>query len=131
MSNEAAKTHVLIIDDDPITLETASLLLTRSGYTVSVLVGGGHRLDTVAALRPDVILLDVNMPVVSGDELLESLGADPRLSEVPVVYFSSNDEQMLRQLVRSTGAAGYVSKSEMAMGFGARLSRIMALSAQA
>ena len=64
-------------------------------------------------LRPDLILLDVNMPGLAGDKLAELLKANCTTRELPIVFYSSNDEDVLRETVKRFGARGYISKGSV------------------
>ena len=116
---------VLIIDDDLHLLETARTLLERAGYRVAVYSGRFDRLGFVVREAPDLVLLDVNMPVVPGDELYALFREHATLQHVPVVFFSSNDETDLRLLVRRCGAMGYIPKSAVGADLPARVARYL------
>jgi DNA-binding response OmpR family regulator len=105
----ASKT-IVIIDDDVLVLETARRLLEREGFRVFVYSEGYDATNFTARHRPDLVLMDVNMPFLSGDSLA-----------APLVLFSSNEEGALRRMAREIGAAGYICKSEMGSGFSARI----------
>jgi DNA-binding NarL/FixJ family response regulator len=75
----------------------------------------------VARLQPDLVLLDINMPFLSGDRLFEIFRGHRLVKDVPIVFFSSNDENALRRMVRETGALGYIPKSEMGMSFATKV----------
>ena len=105
--------RILVIDDDTQALQTARLLLTQAGYEVVTYNGYFNRLNFVVEQRPDLVLLDVNMPFLSGDELLALFKEHAELRKVPVVFFSSNDETSLRLMTVRAGALGYISKSDM------------------
>jgi CheY-like chemotaxis protein len=81
---------VLVVDDDPITLETVAELLEAAGYCVVVASGGDQAWLALQATnpRPDVLLLDLIMPRGSGWALLERLRGDPELCDIPVVIMS-------------------------------------------
>jgi DNA-binding response OmpR family regulator len=113
----------VVIDDDPRALETATQLLEQAGFKVSSYAGTCNRLAYIARERPDAVLIDVNMPLVPGDELCRLMREHVELRSIPVLLFSSNDENALRVMVRECGAAGYVPKAEMAFGFGAKVAR--------
>jgi CheY-like chemotaxis protein len=117
--------RVAVIDDDADTLATASSLLERSGFEVVTFVGSFNRLAFVAAQQPDLVLMDVNMPLVPGDDLCRMMKDDHDLRDIPVVYFSSNDERTLRAMVRETGAAGYIAKSDMAADLAVKVARFL------
>ncbi len=114
---------ILIVDDDPQVLQTAAELLRRDGFEVVTYKEKLNRVNFIAQERPDLVLLDVNMPFLPGDELLRLLKGYPVLRDIPVLFFSSNDERDLRLMVLETGAAGYVSKSELGGNFAARIAR--------
>ncbi len=115
---------ILVIDDDKAMLETVQELLESAGFEVVTYSGTFNRLGLIVSEAPDLVLLDVNMPFVPGDELAGLLRDDPRLRHIPFAFFSSNDETDLRRLVRATGACGYVSKSDMGF-FASRVSRLL------
>ena len=121
METKAPK--IMIIDDDEHMLATARALLERAGLAVSVYAGRFDRLNTVLREQPDLLLLDINMPAVAGDELFALFRGHPTLRQVPVVFFSSNDEADLRHLVRQSGARGYICKSAVGSDFAARVQR--------
>ena len=78
---------VLIIDDDEQLLDTARTLLERDGFGVAVYSGRFDRMGFVVREAPDLVLLDVNMPVVPGDELYALFREHSALRDVPVVFF--------------------------------------------
>lgn len=108
-----AGAKILVIDDDPELLETVGQLLEPRGFRVVLHRESFNRLNAVRQHRPDLILMDVNMPFVPGDEITKLLQDDPELKQIPVLLFSSNDERSLRVAARECGAAGYISKSQM------------------
>ncbi len=107
------KHRIVIIDDDVDLLATASRLLELEGFEVVTHRRAFNSTNLVAQLRPDLVLLDVNMPFLSGDNLFRLFKEDSRLAGVPVVFFSSNDEGSLRRMVQEMGAKGYITKSEL------------------
>lgn len=115
--------RVVVLDDDPEILSLAARLLERAGYDAAGYAGRFDRVNFVVGQTPDLVLIDVNMPGVGGDELFDLLRDDPRLGGVPLVFLSSNDESELRRLVQRTGAAGYIPKSALGADFAARVAR--------
>lgn len=122
----AQRRRVAVLDDDEDVLRLVAALLVRAGHEPVVCSGRLDRLGFLARERPDLVLLDVNMPGMGGDELLELMRDDPRLAHLPVLFLSSNDESELRRLVRRTGAAGYVTKADLGGALAARLARHLA-----
>jgi len=100
--------RLLIVDDEEHVTAIIEEYFTSLGYEVETAHDGAEALRRAAAVRPDVVLLDVNMPGVTGDEALNRLHAlDPT---VPIVMLTGNaDEELARNLLRR-GAMDYVSK---------------------
>ncbi|MGB7328905.1 MAG: response regulator [Rubripirellula sp.] len=84
------KKHVLVVDDDEAILHGTQLRVAHNGYDVSIAVNGVEAIDKAVSLRPDVILMDVRMPVMDGLEALAKLKADPRTTKIPVVIVSAS-----------------------------------------
>jgi two-component system response regulator RpaA len=80
---------VLLIDDDPDFVEATSTVLESAAYRVLVAYDGDEGLAMARELLPDVIILDVIMPGADGFHILESIWADERLADVPVIMLTS------------------------------------------
>jgi CheY-like chemotaxis protein len=78
----------LVADDDPPSLELARYLLANGGFEVVCAPDGGEALSMAAAHRPDVIVLDLELPVLDGCQVRQRLAADPATSGIPVVVVS-------------------------------------------
>lgn len=104
------KKKILIIDDDLLHLEIAAEMLQDEQLEVIAHNDGASVFDRVKTVRPDLVLLDIHMPGVSGDELVGLFRADAAIKHIPLVYYSSYDEDVLRRLVSSSGASGYICK---------------------
>lgn len=117
---------ILLIDDDPVILDTARRLLERAGLDVVVYGKGFNVTNFAARTLPSLVLMDVNMPFVSGDSLIGLFKRHPTLRDVPIVLFSSNEESQLRSMAAEVGAIGFIPKSEMANDFGGQVRRFLA-----
>ncbi len=106
--------RILIIDDDIAHLSSTRGLLEAEGYEVFIHTQAFGATNLAADLQPNLILLDVNMPGLSGENLLSVLRANARTRAIPVVFYSSNDEDTLRGAVSRLGAHGYISKGSIA-----------------
>ena len=80
---------VLIIEDHADLREMLAVLLETEGYQVRTATNGADALSTLAAARPDLILLDLMMPVMTGDEFRQRQLSDPRYRDVPVFCMSA------------------------------------------
>jgi CheY-like chemotaxis protein len=82
---------LLIVDDERDTLDSLSEFLQDEGYEVSTALNGALALDHIRAEgRPCALILDLAMPVMTGNELYAHLQADPALSALPVMFFTSD-----------------------------------------
>ena len=97
----------LIIDDDPATIDLARRWMGRQGYNVIAAQNGLDGLDMARTQKPDIIILDIYMPGLSGYDVLEQIRADQRLKQVPVILCSSDDN---RRLGLERGAAEVLVK---------------------
>lgn len=96
--------HILIIDDDTYINNMLSEALTREGYQVSCAFSGTEALLLLQNLRPDLILLDLMLPGLSGDQLL------PKISEIPVIVVSARTDPDEKVDLLLGGAVDYVTK---------------------
>lgn len=106
--------RLLLIDDDAAHLISTRGLLEAEGYEVFTHTQGFGATNVARQLRPDLILLDVNMPGLSGENLAGVLQANPATRDLPIIFYSSNDEDALRSAVRRFGVRGYISKGSVA-----------------
>src|ERR687892_978875 len=103
--------RVLVVDDHPLTRGALSALLEHNGFAVvGEAADGEGAIDRARVLQPDLVLLDLTMPVVSGVEALPLLRAAAPGAEVVVLTASGTEENLLGAI--RAGAAGYLLKSE-------------------
>lgn len=104
-----ARKKVLLVDDDPIVLAVTQERLEQAGYEVHARSQALGTSRWITDNAPDVVLLDVMMPALSGTELANVLRRNAL--ETVVILYSSKNAAELDELVRETGAAGAISKS--------------------
>ena len=85
----AEKKRILLIDDDPDFVEAVKVIVENGGYDVKVAYDGEEGLEAVAAEKPDLIVLDVMMPVMNGHECCAKLKADPATAKIPVILLTA------------------------------------------
>jgi class 3 adenylate cyclase len=107
MSNPA---RVLVVDDTPHNVKLLADLLAVKGYAVATATNGSEALASVAADPPDLVLLDVMMPGLSGYDVCRRLRADPATALLPVVLVTSLDPQQERVNGIEAGADDFLSK---------------------
>jgi CheY-like chemotaxis protein len=76
---------VVYVEDEPAVQRLVEFWLLDAGYVVHMASDGASGLDLIRTVRPDLVVTDALMPVLSGDELVEALRADPELRTVPIV----------------------------------------------
>lgn len=103
------KPTLLIVDDEPANIQILSEALTAE-YEILVATNGGDALDLVAEQRPNLILLDVIMPEMSGYEVCNRLKADEALKEIPVIFISALNETLDKVRAFSVGGVDYITK---------------------
>ena len=81
-------TRVLVVDDEPSNLNIIEAFLTRAGYQIAFFTRGQDALAAAAEFGPDVVLLDVIMPVFDGYEVCRRLKADVKTQGAPVIFMS-------------------------------------------
>jgi len=101
---------VLIIDDEDLVRETVILALGHAGFEAEGLADSARAFDHVKKARPDLILLDLYMPEVSGFELCRRLKADPETRAIPIVMFTGSNETIDVISGISAGAFEYITK---------------------
>jgi two-component system, chemotaxis family, chemotaxis protein CheY len=99
---------VLIVDDDATITSVLEFLLVDSGYEVRTAGDGRAALQLSEERRPDLILLDLMMPVMNGWEVMTQLRDDPELRHIPVLILSA--DQNVGRKATDLGAEGYIAK---------------------
>ena len=101
---------ILIADDEPNILISLEFLLKRAGYNVSLARDGQQALDAILRDRPQLVLLDVMMPVKTGFEVCQAVRADDRLNGIRILMLSAKgrDTDLAKGL--ALGADAYMTK---------------------
>jgi class 3 adenylate cyclase len=106
----SAPARILVVDDTPNNVTLLEDMLTARGYEVATARDGVEALEKVASGAPDLVLLDIMMPKMTGYEVLEHLRADAKLRHIPVIMISAVDE--IESVIRCVqlGAEDYLPK---------------------
>lgn len=100
---------VLVVDDEPFNLEIMQEILEED-YEVSYVKSGQECMDLVGKLMPDVVLLDVNMPGMSGYEVCQQIKENPQTTNIPVTFVSALDTLAERLAGYEVGGDDYICK---------------------
>ena len=108
---------ILVVEDNELNLKLFCDLLRAHGYEAEPVRDGREAMDQARAFEPDLVVMDIQMPHVSGLELIEQMKADDDLRTTPIMavtaYAAKGDEER----IRDAGAEGYVSKPISVMRF--------------
>ena len=108
-ADENAKKRILIVDDSAVTLRSVKALLDRE-YTVAVATSGERAIKEMKKNRPDLVLLDYEMPICDGKETFEMIRQDEEIRDVPVVFLTAVADKMHIASVLQLNPAGYLLK---------------------
>ena len=106
--NPAAR--ILVVDDTPVNVKLLADLAGAKGYRVSIAASGAEALAAIAAAPPDLVLLDVIMPGMSGYEVCRAIRAEPRTAILPVIMVTALDPLEERVKGLEAGADDFLSK---------------------
>ena len=101
---------VLYIDDEPDNIELLTRRLARRGHDVRGTTGATEGLTLAAAWRPDVVLMDIKMPVMDGFEATARLKADPATAAIPVIALTAHAMREDEERAKAAGADDYATK---------------------
>jgi len=101
---------VLIVDDEPDILEIISYNLIKEGYEILTAKNGMEALDKVASYKPDLVILDIMMPKMSGVEVCKILRSKPEYNDTLILFLSALSDESSQIKGLETGADDYVSK---------------------
>lgn len=120
-SNRADARTILVIDDSEVVLEAARSVLQRAGYRVITRNRPSGSITAILNEKPDVVLIDLNMPTISGEAILKVLGKTQNRPDSMVLLHSSLPLETLRLKAVSSGAHGYIQKTDNSAEFLRRL----------
>jgi CheY-like chemotaxis protein len=115
---------LLLVEDNVPTCEVMTKLLVRGGYRVLVAHSGPAALQLLSTHAADLAILDVMMPEMDGLQVLQSMRADPRTQNLPVIIFTAVNDRSTRDRAKALGAADYWLKG--GIGFADMMAAIKA-----
>lgn len=106
MSNE----KILIVEDNQTNLKLFNVLLTIEGYQVQTAKDGYEALDILNIYKPNLILMDIQLPGMDGLELTRKLKTDPKYKDLPIVAITAYAMKGDKEKALASGCAGYITK---------------------
>jgi two-component system, cell cycle response regulator len=107
---EANPPVILVADDEPVNLALIKRRLEWESYLIHTAENGGEAVEAAKALLPDLIILDVMMPVLDGLQACRQLKEDPSTRDIPVIFLSALDDTATKVSGLALGANDYISK---------------------
>jgi DNA-binding response OmpR family regulator len=122
---ESTQTHVLVVDDDLKILAILRALLLPWGFKVTTLADSQKFWEILPIVKPDLLILDVEMPIVSGLDLCQSIRDRAEWSSLPIIFLTAHTEPTLIQQVFAIGADDFVTKPVVGPEIIARITNLM------
>ena len=117
---------ILIVEDNALNIKLFCDLLTAHGHETEPVTDSRDALETARAFHPDLVITDIQLPYITGIELMELLRADEELKDVPIMavtaYAAAGDDER----IRAAGAQAYVSKPISVMRFAETVDQLLA-----
>ena len=103
---------ILIIEDEDIIIEVLEKKLKEAGYETDIARDGKEGIEKAKEIKPDLILLDIMMPVMDGFEVMENMNKDEELKDIPVLIVSNSGQPVELNRARELGADDWLIKTE-------------------
>lgn len=110
MAADPRQPRILVVEDEDNIAMALDFLITREGYAHDRVASGSDALPRIRATHPDLVLLDVMLPGISGYDVCHSVRLDPALADVKILMMTARGSVLERQRSRDLGADGFISK---------------------
>ena len=116
---------ILVVDDNQFNLALTCAVLERAGYEVEAVSSGEAALAAISERRPELVLMDVQLPGRGGLELTRDLKAEPATAEIPIVALTAHAMRGDDQEALAAGCSGYISKPIDTRTFASEVGRFL------
>ena len=120
--------HILVIDDDEQLLRMVGLMLERGGHTITLLDNPMEGMERITAEEPDLVVLDVMMPLMNGHDVARQIRNTHGLEDLPVLILTARSQEIDREAAIKSGADGYLSKPVTAQELLGRIDDLLMVS---
>ena len=118
--------RILVADDDPLSIKLLNFRLRSVGHEVIFAVNGGEALEVATREKPDLVLLDIMMPVMNGFQVLRKLKSQEETKNIPVIMLTSKVQEKDVVFGLEAGAEDYITKPFSFAELNARVNRVLA-----
>lgn len=101
---------IMVVDDYQDILNFVSLKLTHSGYEVTTVAESSLCMKRLKEFKPDLVLMDIMMPGITGLELCKAIKADPEYNKTLIVFLTAKDKDFAREKAQEAGGDGFITK---------------------
>jgi len=108
--NESAKRRVLVVEDDLDSVHSMAQLIKMMGHEVQFAINGFAAIDIARTYRPDIIILDIGLPDLKGDQIARQLKYEPGLENTRMIAISGLPQENLEERAREAGCAEFYRK---------------------
>lgn len=126
-----APARILIVDDEVYNRQLLEIMLAPEGYLLEMADNGAEALEAIARHPPDLVLLDIMMPGMDGYEVTTRIKSNPATSRVPIILFTSRDDQKARTRGLAAGAEEFLTKPVDRIELSLRVRNLLRLAAGA
>mgnify|MGYP003624840626 CR=1 FL=1 len=126
MSEATTPKRILVVEDEDNIAVALDYLMSREGYEQRRTATGAGAVDMIRDMHPDLVLLDVMLPEVSGYEICQNVRMDPALNDVKILMMTARGSAMERRKGLAMGADGFISKPFELKALRAEVRRILA-----
>ena len=106
-------TKIAIIEDDSVISQMYRMKFEADGFDVQIANNGRDGVEMVKEIKPDIVLLDLQMPIMNGDEALKQIRAEDWGKNVPVMILTNLGEEEAPKSIRSLGIESYIVKADL------------------
>jgi len=121
---EATET-IMITDDDPINIEIIKSILIKDGYKIISTINGKDCIELLKAKKPDLLLLDIEMPDMNGLEVCRIINNDLALKDIPVIFVTAASDTLTLKEAFDSGGTDYVRKPINSIELKARIKSVL------
>jgi len=101
---------ILTVDDSPSIRVALKIALTNAGYSVAEAANGAEGIEKARASAFDLIITDLNMPVMDGLTMIEEMRRMPEQTGVPIVFLTTESDAAMKERAKAAGATGWLTK---------------------
>ncbi|HBN07078.1 MAG TPA: hypothetical protein DD435_00015 [Cyanobacteria bacterium UBA8530] len=105
-----AEKKILVVEDEVTNQEVAEIILKNQGYDVVIANNGQEGIDMALSHHPDLIIMDILMPVLDGLTATRRLKADPRTKDIPIITVTAKASSSDKSAAQAAGSEGFLAK---------------------